>query len=327
MLYYTVQAGLVDPKMMSTKGEAHPGPKRKSLRWTQLWVVSPIDMLVTALSGKQLNDNDKGEYLNDRADAYLCGLGHDEDGIARVGRAIERQFPDGNVLVDGAQNCDFSKNPCAIVMAGRAQAFTLLRNKRAGMAYFEMVDAFCHLGHVLECGSSLLQSVWYGQEPSGGLKTTTNNNRDRTNGLKKAGATTSSVAGDDNLCWPPPGHAILAQCGMVIKPASTQIVNWRKGEPVVITSHGFEWHPAVTVNGTPIDAHWTADFLGSAKTFNNLLLVNPERTIEHYHRIIEPKLRGVAWACRNSPTRFAQLERLSSYSKTCYTILCHYVKL
>ena len=196
-----VKAGLCDLKMMSTKGEAHPGAKSTSKRWRQLWVVSPVDTLVIALSGKQTNDDDKNTYQGDAADHYLCGIGHDDAGIARIGRAIERHLWDVKVYNDGAQNYDFNQTPDALVMNAQTRALSFMKSRHHGMAYFTMIDQFCHLGHVLGCGMHVHASVWYGQEPSGGMLTTTSNNRGRTNGLLHAGVKKSAMAGDDNMLF------------------------------------------------------------------------------------------------------------------------------
>ena len=199
-----VRAGLCDPKTMSTKNESHPGAKAESKRWRQLWIVSHIDMPCISLSGKQTNDSDKNQYQSGTADHYLCGLGHIDAGIANTGKAIERLFPAGQVYTDDIQNYDFDQTPDALVMSAQARAFTLMKNKQFGMVCFCMLDQFCHLGHVMECGVELYVSRWYGQEPSGGLLTTTNNNRSRINGLRHVKVDRSCVAGGDNACWPAP---------------------------------------------------------------------------------------------------------------------------
>ena len=93
-----VKAGLCDPKQIFPKPEPHGLSKIESKRWRAIWGMSMIDLCCQAVTTEPMDKDTIMKYQGDAQDHFCSGMGHHDDGIARIGRAIERLFPDGNVI-------------------------------------------------------------------------------------------------------------------------------------------------------------------------------------------------------------------------------------
>ena len=166
------EAGLVDPKQFSTKDEMHYITKMLQGCWRQIWMVSTIDLMVTAITAKAINDKDKERFqVGDAHDWAIC-LGHRDNGIQRLGEAIQHQFLTGVVVSEDASGWDMSVSPEAKILSASSRASTWLLNGCPGLAYLTMCDGYCHMGHMAQAGDKLMESCVYGQMESGSLEGT-----------------------------------------------------------------------------------------------------------------------------------------------------------
>ena len=170
---------------------------------------------------------DKEMYQCGKTNHWAVGLGHHDEGIQRIGKAIEAQFPDGNVISEDATGWDMSVSPESLVMTASSRANTWTVNDRPGMAYLTMLDGYAHMGHILQIGNRLFASCVYGRMATGKVTTTTDNNRMRTFDSLYAGANKTITAEDDLLSDRPLDPTRARHTGALRKESTS--VNWKNG--------------------------------------------------------------------------------------------------
>ena len=194
-----VRAGLCDPKQIFTKPEPHPLLKAMARRWRGIWGMSMVDVICQAATTDPIDKHTIDLFQKGEQDNMAAGMGHHDHGVERIGLAIERLFPDGEVHQADVTGWDLSVPPAQLVLDGNIRATAYLRHDKTGLALGAMPDTFAHLGHVLWIDNVLFASHVYGQVPSGWLKTTSCNNYLRNAGLRLSKAGEVISTGDDAL--------------------------------------------------------------------------------------------------------------------------------
>jgi len=85
-----VKLGLADPKEIFVKDEAHSGRKAARRRWRLIWNVSIVDAVAESMSNRSQNKANIEKYSSGAPSPALVGLGHDDDGVQRLGATFER---------------------------------------------------------------------------------------------------------------------------------------------------------------------------------------------------------------------------------------------
>lgn len=81
--------GLMDPVPMFVKGEGHAAKKQTSKRWRLIWNVSQVDTSIEICNNKTFDKSLILAYQEGALNTAAIGIGHHDQGIARVGETIE----------------------------------------------------------------------------------------------------------------------------------------------------------------------------------------------------------------------------------------------
>jgi len=302
-----IMHGLADPKDNSIKNESHDTDKASAKRWRHIWASSVVDLMCQFYSSEAHNKDDIEAYQSCEDHHHTSGMGHHDEGVQRIGAAITHQFPSGHVVSDDASGWDMSVNADHLVfdatlraVAWHAAGYDVPPEQLLGMQFATLLDAFSHLGHVLVCGSQVWQTVKHGMVPSGWLNTTATNNHIRGASSYVAGSRKFITGGDDLLSDVVLNENALRKQGVISK--GHKISDWRKGEPVLYTSHEFTYDEE--------SDSWTAKFMNLSKSVAKLLLRFPAGTARSK---VEDPLRGICWAIRHNPTALETFSQIVAY--------------
>ena len=153
----------------------------------------------------------------------------------------------------------------------------------------------------IQAGKYILETKYYGLMESGGLETTTKNNRARTFDALHADAEQTASAGDDLLADRPLDENKCRQTGCFQKPYTSS--NWKLGEVIDFTSHDL-WRDA---NGV-----WRhARFKKLGKSVANLLENTKDEDVEG----AQEKLKGLCFVIRHSPDLLGLLQAVATEKK------------
>jgi len=289
-----VWLGLRDPTDVFVKDEPHTADKARREMWRLIWNVSLVDSICQAYFNRELNLQQNRDYQGGHPVPHTCGMGHHDDGIKRLGEAIEAAFPDGVVCSSDASGWDMSVSRDGLIFDGlvraiRTQDPSATAYHNIGTSVCILLDKFVQSAHMICTGTSLWSVDVYGITASGLPDTTTQNSFVRGMGAKLAGCFKALTAGDDLLCDNRLRLPVLTEHGTITK-GDVTTANWRKGQPVGFTSHSLVRGP---------DGQWSAHFENESKALHRLLLSGKTPLPE--------QIGGVAFAERKDE---AQLGRL-----------------
>jgi len=290
MFYY----GLADPAELFIKEEPHAAKKMREESWRLIHCTSLVDSMCQGYLGNKLNKMQIEQYQSGALVSHTCGMGHNEEGISRMGQQIQRLFPSGKVCCADASGWDLSVSRDAIIadaMQRVIRVYCMVDEEQAvGTAIGLITDKLVASCHMYSSGSAVWVGDIYGVTSSGSPDTTTQNSFMRGLGAILAGARTPMDAGDDLVTSAPLRDDVLRGHGTLTKEGST-VSDWRAGEPITFTSHDYKWDARTE--------KWSARFCNLSKCLHRLLLLGTTPTSE--------QIGGVAFALRNDAGQLAIL--------------------
>ena len=298
-----VRLGLRDPEEAFVKDEAHGESKVKSARWRLIWVSSMIDSLCQDILHRKQNKADISAYTAGDLTAQAVGLGHDDNGIAHLGAAIDAMSKGLPLKGSDVIGWDFSVCRDAIyfdaerrvsrfpdfVRIGEDTPTTMPLTypldqhikMSAALLYAEAAVNSCH---AIVVGDEIWVFENYGITASGIPSTSAQNSPIRSFTLAMAGAVDQMAAGDDELHTGDVDVAVLEAIGQRIKPGS-ETSSERHG-PVEFTCQYFR----------KVDGVWAATFENFPKMVAHMdLRRGPDS------EPAEDMLAGMRFALRHTP--------------------------
>jgi hypothetical protein len=242
-----VQYGMKDPMEVFTKLEAHDAKKAASKRWRLIWISSIVDAVCQDIMHRDQNKSDIFAYASGEMDVQAVGIGHHDDGIARIGQAFDRLTAGGRRHMRGtdASGWDLSVSRDAIVFdaEARARRFTEVDPVAWKLLFAE---AMCNSAHIVVLDGELWCSHFFGITASGIPSTSAQNSRIRSITLILCGAEAVISVGDDEVHAGDVDEELLATTGCITK-AGSQTLSGPAG-PISFTSHCYAkddrgvWH-------------------------------------------------------------------------------------
>lgn len=301
-----VSIGLRDPEEVAIKDEGNGESKRKAGRWRMIWITSIIDSICQEIMHHDQNKADIQAYSDGKLSHQAVGLGHDDDGIQKIGRLLE-QLSGGvdDINSSDIEAWDYSVPRDAIYFDAERRVCLLkdrvpyyhelaenprwvqfpMANLNAIAAKCLYAEAAVNSAHLVVVGEELWTFDEFGITASGIPSTSAQNSPQRSFTLKLAGSKTQSAAGDDGLHTGKVCERKLAAAGQRVKPGSASTSP--PGGPVGFTSHEFTRLPG---------GKWRA-------TFDNLpkLIAHMDLRRKDGEPPAQDALSGMAFALRHTP--------------------------
>jgi len=316
-----LRLGLRDPEEAFVKDEAHGASKTKSERWRLIWICSIIDSLCQDVLHRRQNKADIHAFSTGDLTAQAVGLGHDDDGIRRLGAAIDELAAGRDLKGSDVQCWDFSVcrdalyfdterrvsriplyvhlgfEDCGIgsgAISSLPLVYPLDRHVSisADMLYAEAAVNSCH---AIVVGSEIWSFDNFGLTASGVPSTSAQNSPIRSFTLAMAGATSQMAAGDDELHTGDVDARILEELGQRVKRGSE--TSSGPDGPVEFTSHTF----------TKVDGVWTASFENFPKMVAHMDLRRVPNAPPS-----QDMLAGMRFALRHTPLADAAFQTICS---------------
>jgi hypothetical protein len=263
--YLLVKSGCKDPEEMFIKMEVHRPKKQASLRWRLIWNPSLLDTLVLYTLHVRTNKKSLEQYETGRMTHQVLGMGHHDEGIARLGEIIEGLYQTGKpVTTSDASAWDFSVRRDGFFLdAYRRIATTRSSSALEKQLYDDLLltQAALLSAHVVAIGSELVEILHFGILSSGILSTGDINSFLRTTYAFCAGAVATMACSDDLVAAGEMDLEHLEDLGII----DPEVELVPQGMPLEFTSHKF------VKNG---DGKWIAIYNNVNKLFNGLILKN-----------------------------------------------------
>jgi len=285
-----VRCGLKDPEDCIVKDEVHMPEKAAARRWRLIWITSIVDAATQELSHHGQNKMDIMDYSIGRLNVQAVGLGHHDDGIARLGEAFDKIADGGSLGGSDASGWDLSV--CADLMYFDAERRTS-RLPRVDLLARDILwaEAAVSARHLLVVGSDLMTFTNFGVVGSGMPSTSATASPGRIFGLLVCGADAGIAATDDAVQRGSIDEALLSTTGIIVKEGS----RWSSGPegPVNFTSHIF----------TKTDGKWGATYDNFPKMLASLGLKHVGEDPETGTLLPPPgdALAGMRFALRHTP--------------------------
>jgi len=291
-----VLAGVIDPRCVFIKSEAHGSNKIADKRWRLIWVPSIVDSVVQGVLHISQNKKSIRSYQEGCQNRVLAGLGHHDEGIARIGQVLD-WLSDGNLANmndEDASGWDLSVSRDAIMYDGCRRNLLMTGGTPSAVNVTReqmILESLCNGLHVIAVGKHLISVDIYGMTMSGIISTTEQNCNIREKQAQLCGAIRASALGDDL------GYAGVVDpekarlCGVIIKKTSP----CGPRGPFSLTSHTF----------TKVGDRWHAVFENFPKLLAHIDLRRPASKPPS-----EDVLRGARFVCRASNDQLDFLDRL-----------------
>jgi len=282
-----VSRGLVDPRCVFVKNEAHNAKKLAEKRWRLIWIPSIVDSVCQGILHSKQNKLSIRSYQEGCQNRTLGGLGHHDEGLARVGAVLDWLSDGGSCQLndEDASGWDLSVSRDAIMYdACRRNLLTSVdcsdvvsRVNRDLM----LLEGLCNSLHLIAIGTQLISIDLYGITLSGILSTTEQNCNIREKQAQLCGALRAAALGDDLGYAGKLDAALARRCGVIIKCTNTCGPNG----PFSLTSHLF----------VKKDGVWSATFENFPKLLAHIDLRRPAGKPPS-----ADMLRGALYAIRHS---------------------------
>jgi len=303
-----VEWGLKDPSVVSIKAEAHSASKAKRGAWRLIWAQSLVDAFVRLTTSHFGNKQDMKAYQNGSLHSLMGGLGHSDEGIRRIGTAIDWLSGPGlapvwdrdtvgwdlgvtrdAIMLCAARRCDAAWVHHDDLATSEPSPDLVLKKRIQGLV---LSNGVLSSAHVLAVGSKLFESCRFGQTDTGTVDTTNQNTFICAATAHNAGADRVACVGDDLMYSgvAPHFNERLAEWGMRCKDTTGAPFD----DAIDFTSHLFR-----RSNG-----EWEAEFNNVDKMFAHL-------TFRAQGDNIMDRVTGCAFALRHSPQA---LEMLRSFA-------------
>lgn len=292
-----VKQGLVSPRVLFTKMEAHSLKKKQGKAWRQIWAVCFVDQMAQEIAHYRLNKRDMKRYHEGYLKCQSAGLGHDDDGLDRIARTIRYISGSEGARIDSkdASSWDLTVPRDGIMVDVQRRLDSLSLGPRAYAAKTVMLvtEALVTSAHVVCCQGSLWRSERFGITGSGLPSTTAQNCSVRGFGARAAGAKRLTVAGDDILHTEGVDQGILASFGVRTKDLGV--------EPSVDGPHEFTSHEFTFLPGGQCQYR----FCNFGKLLAHLYFRTPEGEAPDQDRVA-----GCVFALRHNKEDLAKLQAL-----------------
>jgi V8-like Glu-specific endopeptidase len=259
-----LELGLRDPEEAFVKKEAHDETKTKSKRWRLIWICSVVDSVCQDALHHAQNKEDILAYATEKLHSQAVGMGHHDDGLARMGKTFDVMTQQGtkNVAYSDASGWDLSVCRDALYFDAHRRV-SRMKDVSWVVKDLMMAEAATNSTHVIVIGKELWTFYNFGVTATGIPSTSAQNSPIRSFTLIACGADAACAVGDDEAHTGDVDKALLATTGIIIKEGSDGVTG--PTGPIDMTSHLY-----VKVGDT-----WTATFNNFAKLMAHLSLRNP----------------------------------------------------
>jgi len=266
--------GLSDPKVASVKSEPHGPPKAKSKKWRVIWGASMIDNLALGVTCRVQDKLDIASYQDGTGKhSQAVGLGHHPDGVAMIGKHIERLAATGATLFDSdASGWDMSVKRDAILMDAERRIRCYVGPYQDIFTELQLTESMTNSAHMLAFGEHLFSVFLAGVTASGILPTTAQNSFMRAFIARLVGVKATLCGGDDLIGAGNFDIEYERQFG----PVEKKVTYREPGEPIEFTSFLFQKKDGV----------WTADFANLGKSCAKLAFAKQPVTPEQLGGIL-----------------------------------------
>lgn len=282
-----IELGLIDPKELFPKPEAHDVPKADAKRWRLIWVSSVVDQALQFLAHFDGNKKDISSYQDGTFSVAGIGCGHHDEGIQRFGQVFDEMFlnlPDGESCIHFSDARHWDLTVCRDVAMASAERRILVTSQGDKLVQRVLyIEQLLSSSNAFALGDKVFVLVHKGVTTSGQYSTSDDNSFERGALLVGAGADAVHSIGDDEAHTGVVDYRKMSSAGVHTK---DKVRSARWGDPIEMTSHEFRKQP---------DGTWTARYLNLNKMLAKLCLTT--RPLE------KPKnevLEGIAFCLRHS---------------------------
>lgn len=263
--------GLVDPRQVFLKAEAHSVKKQTAKRWRLIWVSSFVDLMCQSLLHHTMN---KAQIKTYQADYYftsiMSGSGHHEEGLTSIGhkfKYVARKSPTGEVSSSDASGWDFSVSRDEMLVEAEYRHICEPVEREWSDTRYELLiaEALCNSAHVLNVAGMIVACNVFGILASGIASTTAMNSFIRVLTAFLSGVEEAAAGGDDLFYAGRFSEAVFDSIGHTTKAGSCTTLDCREQSGLLeYNSHHFTFE-----DGT-LKADRTKD--SCIKTLSNLEL-------------------------------------------------------